>query len=266
MRLILGHSPDPDDAFMLYALLNKRIQFDYDIIEFIADIETLNRLAIHKRLDVTAISVHAYAYIADSYYLLRTGASMGLRYGPIVVGRTRNPELIAVPGAHTTAALLLRLAMPNVRIVEIPFDLLTKALIEGIVDAGVLIHEGQLTYTRLGLIKILDLGEWWYGQTKLPIPLGVNIVRSDLGIEFALKAKNAIRESIIYAFRHRDEALEHAVKYARGLERGETWRYILMYVNEYSIDMGQIGEKAIRKLLEWGADARLIPKAEPIFV
>ncbi|MGC8542630.1 MAG: menaquinone biosynthesis family protein, partial [Vulcanisaeta sp.] len=189
MELLLGHSPDPDDAFMFYALKRGRVKSPFSFREFLADIETLNKLALHNRLDITAVSTHVMAYVGDKYYILRVGASMGLRYGPIVVSKAGKPELVAVPGTYTTASLLLRLAMPNVRTVEIPFDKIMDAVIGGVVDAGVLIHEGQITYQRYGLRKLLDLGEWWFEQTRLPTPLGLDVVKAALGMDVATALK-----------------------------------------------------------------------------
>ncbi len=188
----MGHSPDPDDAFMFYALKRGLVRVGFGVREFLADIETLNKLAMHGRVDVSAVSTHAMAYIGSKYYILRVGASMGLRYGPVVVGNTGNPELVAVPGTYTTATLLLKLAMPNVKTVEVPFDRIMDAVRGGVVDAGVLIHEGQITYERYGLRRIMDLGEWWYEQTRLPTPLGLDVVKASLGMDVALEVKEAL--------------------------------------------------------------------------
>ena len=266
MELVIGHSPDPDDAFMFYALKKGLVKAPFRVREFLADIETLNKLAIHERIDVTAVSTHAMAYIGDKYFILRVGASMGLKYGPVVVGNTTRPELVAVPGTYTTATLLVKLAMPNVKIVEIPFDRIMDAVKAGIVDAGALIHEGQITYERYGLKKIIDLGEWWYEETKLPTPLGLDVVRSSLGIDVVRSVNDALLESTRYAMSHREEALAHAMEFSRGLNMGDTDRFVRMYVNEYTMDMGVEGEKAIKALLEIGHERGLLPEPRLLFV
>ncbi|WP_291767585.1 menaquinone biosynthesis family protein [Caldivirga sp. UBA161] len=260
MELLIGHSPDPDDAYMFYALTAGKVSFPFKIREFLVDIETLNRLALHGRLDVTAISTHALAYVADKYYVLRVGASMGLKYGPVVVGKGSEVKLVAVPGTYATATLLFKLAMPNVKAVEVPFDKIMDAVISGAVDAGVLIHEGQITYDRYGLRSIMDLGEWWYEQTKLPTPLGLDVVKASLGMDNARLIRDALLESLRYAMRHREEALEYAMKFSRGLNMSDTGRFVDMYVNNYTVDMGNEGEKAIRTLLQWGHEEGLLPE------
>ena len=266
MELIIGHSPDPDDAFMFYALKKGLVKAPFMVREFLVDIETLNKLAIHGRIDVTAVSTHAMAYIGSKYYILRVGASMGLRYGPVVVGNTAKPELVAVPGTYTTATLLVKLAMPNVKTVEIPFDKIMNAVRAGVVDAGALIHEGQITYERYGLRKIIDLGEWWYEETKLPTPLGLDIVKASLGVDMAKAVKDALLESIRYAMSHREEALAHAMEFSRGLDMSDTDRFVRMYVNDYTMDMGIDGERAIRTLLEMGYERDLLPEAQLLFI
>lgn len=257
----MGHSPDPDDAYMFYALKAGKVKLPFNIREFLADIETLNKLAMHGRLDVTAVSTHVLAYIADKYYVLRVGASMGLRYGPVVVSKGGGKvELVAVPGTYATATLLLRLAMPNVKTVDVPFDKIIDAVISGVVDAGVLIHEGQITYERYGLKKLMDLGEWWYEQTKLPTPLGLDVVKASLGVDNARMIRDALLESLRYAAQNREEALRHAMEFSRGLNMSDTGRFVDMYVNNYTIDMGNDGERAIRTLLQWGHERGLIPE------
>ncbi|ADN49687.1 menaquinone biosynthesis family protein [Vulcanisaeta distributa] len=266
MELLIGHSPDPDDAFMFYALKKGLVKAPFTVREFLIDIETLNKLAIHGRIDVTAVSTHAMAYIGGKYYILRVGASMGLKYGPVVVGNTAKPELVAVPGTYTTATLLVRLAMPNVKTVEIPFDKIMDAVRAGVVDAGVLIHEGQITYERYGLRKIIDLGEWWYEETKLPTPLGLDVVKASLGIDMAKAVKEALLESIKYAMSHREEALAYAMEFSRGLNMGDTDRFVRMYVNDYTMDMGVDGEKSIKVLLEMGHERGLLPEPQLLFI
>lgn len=223
-------------------------------------------MAIHGRIDVTAVSTHAMAYIGSKYYILRVGASMGLRYGPVVVGNTAKPELVAVPGTYTTATLLVKLAIPNVKTVEVPFDKIMDAVKAGVVDAGALIHEGQITYERYGLRKIIDLGEWWYEETKLPTPLGLDVVKASLGIDVAKAVKEALLESIGYAMIHREEALAYAMEFSRGLNMVDTDRFVKMYVNEYTMDMGVDGERAIRVLLEMGHEDGLLPEPQLLFV
>lgn len=266
MELLVGHSPDPDDAFMFYALKRGKVNAPFRVREFLVDIETLNKLAMHARLDVSAVSTHAMAYIGDRYYILRVGASMGIRYGPVVVGKGDKPGLVAVPGTYTTATLLLRLAMPDAKTVELPFDKIMDAVSNGVVDAGVLIHEGQITYERHGLRKIMDLGEWWFEQTKLPTPLGLDVVKASLGMDVATEVKRALTESLRYAMNNPEEALRHAMEFARGLSLEDTRRFVYMYVNDYTMDMGVDGERAIKTLLEWGADERIIPRTQVLIV
>jgi 1,4-dihydroxy-6-naphthoate synthase len=266
MELLIGHSPDPDDAFMFYALKKGLIKVPFTVREFLVDIETLNKLAVHCRIDITAVSTHAMAYIGSKYYILRVGASMGFKYGPVIVSNTAKPELVAVPGTYTTATLMVRLAMPNVKTVEIPFDRIMDAVKAGVVDAGALIHEGQITYERYGLKKVIDLGEWWYEETKLPTPLGLDVVRASLGIDMAKAVKEALLESIRYAMSHREEALTHAMKFSRGLNMSDTDRFVRMYVNDYTMDMGVDGEKAIRVLLEMGRERGLLPEVQLLFI
>jgi len=263
VELILAHSPDADDAYMFYGIA-KTSKFKFR--EFLADIETLNKLAIEGLLDVSAVSVHALGYL-DGYYVLRVGASMGIKYGPVIVGRgATRVKYVAIPGAYTTAALLTKLAMPDVKTIEIPYDKIVDAVSLGIVDAGVLIHEAQLYYRDYNLTKILDLGEWWYDLTKLPTPLGVNVVKKSLGEDVARMVKEALSNSIKYADEHRDEAIEFASKFARGLPMEKLVKFVDMYVNEYTRDMGQIGERAIRELLEMAYSRRLIKSPEVEFV
>ncbi|MGC8556088.1 MAG: menaquinone biosynthesis family protein [Conexivisphaera sp.] len=268
MELLVGHSPDPDDAFMFYALKRGLVRAPFSVREFLADIETLNRLAIHGRLDVTAVSAHVLPYLGDKYSVLRVGASMGYGYGPVLVGREagRDPGLVAVPGRYATATLLLQLAMPGVTTVDLPFDRIMDAVISGAVDAGLLIHEGQITYHRSGLRKLLDLGEWWSDATGLPVPLGLDVVKSSLGPIIISAVKDALSESLKYAREHPDEALRHASEFSRGLDSGDVSRFVDMYVNEYTVDMGERGERAVRELLRVAAEAKLVPECSPSFV
>lgn len=268
MELILAHSPDADDAYMFYGVASGAVESRFKFREFLADIEALNRLAVGGgRLDLTALSAAALGF-TRRYYVLRVGASMGERYGPIVVARgpRREVELVAVPGRYTTAALLLRLAMPDVKTVEVPFDKIFDAVAAGAVDAGVIIHEGQITYDRRGLHKLLDLGEWWHQQTGLPTPLGVDAVDKRLGERTAEELKLLLLESIKYAEAHRDEAVKYAMRFSRGLSAEDTARFIDMYVNDYTKDMGRRGEEAIRTLLEEARRRGLVESSDVEFV
>jgi 1,4-dihydroxy-6-naphthoate synthase len=273
-RLIrLGHSPDPDDAFMFYALAADKIPSNgFRFEHLLRDIETLNQWAMEGELEVTAISVHAYAYVADKYRLLPHGASMGERYGPIVVAREAvDPaelpdKVIAVPGVMTSAFLELQLAIG--RIAEplvVPFDEILETVASGAADAGLVIHEGQLTYPSLGLQLVLDLGEWWHELTGgLPLPLGANAVRRDLGEETMRELSVLLRDSIKYGLEHRQDALAHAARYGRGLDDDLTDRFVGMYVNDRTLDYGAEGRAAVAELLRRAAEAGLIPQAVPV--
>jgi 1,4-dihydroxy-6-naphthoate synthase len=266
LEITLGHSPDADDAFMFYALAANKI--DTGGLRFrhcIEDIETLNRRALSAELDVTAISIHAYAHVLDRYALLTSGASMGDGYGPLVIARQymKSEDLhrarIAVPGTMTTAYLALRLCVGELDAVVIPFDKIMDAVERGQADAGLLIHEGQLTYSARGFNKVIDLGEWWKSETGLPLPLGGNAIKKSLGPQLIEKISRLLRESIEYALAHRDEAVTHSMAYARGMSRGLTDEFVGMYVNGYTIDYGEKGRQAVRLLLERGWEAGLIP-------
>lgn len=267
MELILAHSPDADDAYMFYGMASGAVKTRFSFREFLADIETLNRLAVSgARLDLTALSAAALGS-TKRYYVLRVGASMGDGYGPIVVARSAGEvRLVAVPGRYTTATLLLRLAMPNVKTVEVPFDKIFDAVLAGVVDAGVIIHEGQITYSRIGLYKMFDLGRWWFEQTGLPTPLGVDAVRKELGVEAAEELKRALSDSIAYAEAHRDEALRYASKFSRGLPLEDTAKFVDMYVNKYTKDMGRRGEEAVLELLQRAKRLGLVENDEVEFV
>ena len=262
----VAHSPDSDDAFMFYALAADKIPTGpYRFSHILEDIESLNRKALLAEYEVTAVSIHAYAYIADKYALLPSGASMGEGYGPIVVARRpiAPPELrgkrIAIPGSMTSAYLALRLFEADFQAVEIPFDRIMTAVQSGDPDAGLLIHEGQLTYTREGLHKVIDLGEWWNDQTGLPLPLGGNAIRRDLGPAHLREISRLLRESIQFALDHRDDALQHALKYARDLSRKQADRFVGMYVNQRTLDYGPEGRAAVRLFLDRAQAAGLIP-------
>lgn len=270
----LGHSPDPDDAFMFHALADELIPTDgFRFEHILRDIETLNDWAKEGRLEVTAVSVHAYAYLSDRYRLLPHGASMGERYGPIVVARQELdpatlPTLrVAIPGVLTSAFLQLQLAVGRIaRPVIVPFDEILDAVESGSVDAGLVIHEGQLTYETQGLCSILDLGEWWHGLTGgLPLPLGANAVRRDLDVGDTMpRLSRILRDSIAYALDHRDDALTYAERFGRGLDRGLADRFVGMYVNERTLDYGPDGRAAVAELLRRGHEAGLIPVAPAV--
>src|SRR6187549_1470214 len=237
MRITVAHSPDSDDAFMFYGLASGAVDTGgIEVDQVLSDIETLNRAAFDGKYEVTAVSFHAYAHLADKYALLPHGASMGDNYGPIVVARESGGGVkgrkIAVPGLLTTAYLALRLYEPDFEYVVVPFDQIQRAVLDGTAEAGLLIHEGQLTYQDEGLRKIVDLGEWWNGRTGgLPLPLGGNIIRRDLGPEMIAKVSKMLHDSIAYALSHREAAVEYAIRFGRGLDRDRTDKFVGMYVN-----------------------------------
>lgn len=258
----LGHSPDPDDAFMFYAMAENKIDLrGYRFEHRLEDIQTLNERALRGELHISAISIHAYAYVADKYALLPCGASMGDGYGPLVVGKrpTSNAEgdirnwlgncVIAVPGKMTSAFLALQLFAGEFDYVVVPFDQIFDAVNSGRADAGLIIHEGQLTYERSGFEKIVDLGEWWKRETGLPLPLGGNVLRKDIPHAVQRDLLEIIRESIEFGLAHRDEAVRHSLPYARDMDADLASKFIGMYVNEFTRDYGEIGRMAIRKLL-----------------
>ncbi len=273
-RITVAHSPDADDAFMFYALAQGKVGHpDLEFFHVLEGIQTLNDRARRGVYEVTAVSFHAYAYLADRYALLPHGASMGDGYGPMIVARRpmRPEELrglrIAIPGTLTTAALALRLWDPVLQHVVIPFDQIPDAVVVGTVDAGLLIHEGQVTYASLGLHKIVDLGEWWMGETGLPLPLGGNVIRKDLGVDLMRRISRLIRDSIQYALTHREEALDYAVQFGRDMDRGLADRFVGMYVNDLTLDYGERGRAAVRRLLALGHERGIIPhRVEPEFV
>jgi 1,4-dihydroxy-6-naphthoate synthase len=261
----VGHSPDSDDAFMFYALAEGLIDTgELTYSHELQDIETLNRRALKGELEVTAVSIHAYAYLADRYALLPSGSSMGDRYGPRLVSRRAgsladaSEKRIAVPGLLTTAYLALKLAVPNFEPVVTPFDQIEEAVKSGAVDFGLLIHEGQLTYADDGLFLIADMGEWWFEKTGLPLPLGGNVIRKDLGTELITRVSRHLRASIDYALSHREGALDHAMRYARGLDRSKADTFVGMYVNDWTRDYGDRGREAVRALLDHGVKAGII--------
>jgi len=273
-RITVAHSPDVDDAFMFYALAQGKIGHpDLEFLHVLEDIQSLNDRARQGQYEVTAVSFHAYAYLADRYVLLPHGASMGDGYGPMLVARRpmRPDELhglrIATPGTLTTAVLALRLWDPALQHVVIPFDQIPAAVVAGTVDAGLLIHEGQVTYAALGLHKVVDLGEWWKAETGLPLPLGGNVIRKDLGMDLMRRISRLLRESIRYALDHREEALAYAMQFGRNMDRRLADRFVGMYVNDLTLDYGERGRAAVRRLLALGHDRGIIPqRVEPEFV
>jgi len=276
----VGHSPDPDDAFMFYALAKNKIatgkyRFEHELV----DIETLNRRAFSGELELTAVSLHAYAYLTDRYVLCTCGASMGDRYGPMVVSRRPDSldglrrATIAVPGTLTTAYLTLRLALGNdFSHVVVPFDKILDVAAAGrygdqAIDAGLVIHEGQLTYAESGLKLVVDLGQWWFGETGLPLPLGANAIRKDLGPAAIRDVHELLLASIRYGLEHRQEALDYALAFGRDLDRAKADRFVGMYVNDWTLDFGPRGRQAVAELLARGHAAGVIPNlVEPEFV
>lgn len=251
MKIRLGHTPDADDAFMFYAMINNKIEHEFEIENIIEDIESLNIRALNHELDVTAISVHAYAYTKD-YIILRVGGSFGLGYGPIVIAKHKldlKGAKIAIPGRLTTATLLLKLSIGEFDAIVMRFDEIIDAIINDKVDAGLLIHEAQITYQKYKLIKILDLGRLWYKNTNLPLPLGVNVASKKLGLDTIRSLNNVLKRSIMYAMNNQEEVIRYASRYGRGTDLDTLRRFINMYVNHLTLDIG-IGEDAIRLLYE----------------
>jgi 1,4-dihydroxy-6-naphthoate synthase len=265
--ITVGHSPDPDDAFMFYALAHNKLDTgDLRFRHELQDIETLNRRALRGELEVTAVSLHAYAYLLDRYALLPSGCSMGDRYGPMVVARNAlsvgdlRHGRIAVPGTLTTAFLALRLLLPDGFQYEVlPFDQILDAVAAGQYDAGLIIHEGQLTFQNQGLRLVVDLGVWWQEKTGLPLPLGGNVVRRDLGVETMRTISRLLKESIRYGLDHRQDALDYALRYARDMDTELADRFVGMYVNDWTLDYGERGREAVRRLLDEAHHAGLIP-------
>ena len=273
-RITIAHSPDADDAFMFYALAQGKVSDpELECVHVLEDIQSLNERAFRGEYEVTAVSFHAYAYLADRYALLPHGASMGDGYGPMVVAREplRREDLqdksIAVPGTLTTAFLVLKLWNPSLAHSVIPFDQILDAVVARRVHAGLIIHEGQMTYGSLGLHKVVDFGEWWKEETGLPLPLGGNVIRKDLGPALMQKVSRLLRKSIAYALAHREEALNYAMQFGRDMDRRLTDQFIGMYVNDLTLDYGERGRAAVKRLLALGHERGLIPhRVEPEFV
>lgn len=272
--LTLGHSPDPDDAFMFYAMAEDKINtHGWKFEHILQDIQTLNERARREELDISAISIHAFAYVADKYALLSCGASMGDNYGPMVVAREDIPleelktKKIAIPGTMTSAYLALRLAIGDFEYEVVPFDEILDVVEAGKFDAGLIIHEGQLTYSRQGLKLIIDLGQWWHKRHGLPLPLGGNVVRRALGDEAIAELGAIMRESIQYGLEHRDVAVKHSMQWGRGLDEALADKFVGMYVNDLTVDYGEDGRRSVELFLTEAAEAGLIPaKPDIVFV
>jgi len=265
-EITVAHSPDSDDAFMFYGMATNKIRVPgVKFTHALCDIETLNRKALEGFYDITAISFHAYPYIQDAYTLMPSGGSVGEGYGPMIVAsRNIAPEeigryRIAVPGTMTTAYLVLKLFAPEIATEVVPFDEIIPRVLEGKYEAGLIIHEGQLTFNKSGLHKVLDMGKWWREQTGLPLPLGGNAIRRELGPELMAACCTALRDSIRYALDNREEALQYAMQFARDLDPQMADKFVGMYVNERTLDYGKDGREAIARLLEMGHAAGIIP-------
>ena len=267
----IGHSPDPDDAFMFYALTTGKVRIPgVEVHHVLEEIERLNRRARSGELEVTAISAATYTLVADRYRIMDPGASMGKGYGPVLVAKTpldprEIPErVVAIPGSHTTAALLLRLYCGDPPIIEVPFDKIPQAVLEEQAELGLLIHEGQITHRALGLHTVLDLGKVWERETGLPLPLGINVIRRDLGEDLHRQLSQALRDSIAYAHAHEDEALAYAMEFGRGIDKETCRRFVRMYVNDYTLALGGEGRRALEFLYQAAHAKGLIPEIPPI--
>lgn len=267
MKIRIAHSPDSDDAFMFYGLASGKVPSKgFELEHVLSDIETLNRAAFEGRYEITAVSFHAYAHLTDRYILLPHGASMGDRYGPLVVAKKGGPTSlkgvrVAIPGELTTAFLALRLYDPGVQYVVMPFDQIQEAVHAGEIAAGLLIHEGQVTYEEEGLQKIVDLGEWWADRTGgLPLPLGGNVIKRELGAQTIATLSGLLHDSISFGLDHRDEAVSYAMQFGRGLDKERTDRFVGMYVNGLTLDYGDRGREAVHRLLDDAQKAGLLPK------
>lgn len=270
-KIRVGHSPDADDAFMFYGIACGAVDSDgLTISHVVEEIQSLNERAFRGELEVTAISAYTYFEVADKYTLMTCGASIGDNYGPVIVSKKLNypKELkgkrIAVPGKYTTAYLMLKLYQPDVEAVFVPFDQVLPTLDRGDADAALVIHEGQVTFRDLGYTKVIDLGEWYYEMTKLPLPLGVDVVRTNLGKDLMRKCQRVFRDSIIYALEHREEAIEYAMKYARTTPRDTIDRFVGMYVNELTVSMGRRGKDGLNYLHDAAKNAGLVKNDHPI--
>jgi 1,4-dihydroxy-6-naphthoate synthase len=268
----VGHSPDPDDAFMFYGLASGKVKIDGIRIEHVMeDIQTLNERARRAELEVTAISAHAFAHVAEHYWIMRTGASMGEGYGPIIVAKKNyrledlRGKVVATPGRLTTANLLFKIYTEGIDHIDVPFDQIIDAVQAGHVAAGLLIHEGQITYKEMGLHKMMDFGEIWQNDSGgLPLPLGLDVVRKDLGKTLALQLSKALQDSIHYGYQHQDESIPYALEFGRGIDKALGTKFVKMYVNDLTIDMGERGKQALQLLFERAYQKKLIT-ARPIF-
>ena len=268
-EISIAHSPDSDDAFMFYGLATNKVRVPgYRFTHTLSDIETLNRRAQSEAYyDVSAISFHAYPYVQENYTLMGCGGSVGEGYGPMIVSRMKLSQQdlrrvrVAVPGTLTTAYLALKIFNPEIETVVVPFDRIIPEILAGNYDAGLIIHEGQLTFQNQGLHLVVDLGVWWMEKTGLPLPLGGNVVRRDLGADTIRQISRLLKESIRYSLDHRDAALAYALQYARDMDKGLADRFVGMYVNEWTLDYGPRGREAVRRLLEEGHRAGVIPSA-----
>jgi 1,4-dihydroxy-6-naphthoate synthase len=271
-EISIAHSPDSDDAFMFYGLATNKVRVpNYKFTHTLCDIETLNHKAMNEAFyDVTAISFHAYPYVQKDYALMACGGSVGENYGPMIVAPQKysldeiRKIRIAVPGTLTTAFLALKLFAPEIETVTVPFDKIIPEVVAGNFQAGLIIHEGQLTYSASGLNKIIDLGQWWKEQTGLPLPLGGNAIRRNLGQDVMLTVTQALRDSVQHALDHREAALEYSMQFARDLDTRTANRFVSMYVNERTLNYGEDGKEAIRKLLTMGHERGIIPNAPEI--
>ncbi|MBI2095558.1 MAG: ABC transporter substrate-binding protein [Candidatus Omnitrophica bacterium] len=270
-KIRVGHSPDPDDAFMFYAIAHGKIKTDgITFSHVIEDIESLNQRAFKAELEVTAVSAFTFFQVADKYALMPCGASLGDNYGPVLVStrsmysKELQGKKIAVPGLHTTATLALRLFLPAFETVVVPFDQVLEAVKSGKADAGLIIHEGQLTYEKLGFKKVADLGEWFYEMTRLPLPLGVDVIRKNLGRDVMRKTTRLLRDSIVYGLKNRKEALAYAMKFGRGIEENTADEFVGMYVNDYTVDMGKKGKDGLLALQKAAVKDGILSKSAKI--
>jgi 1,4-dihydroxy-6-naphthoate synthase len=268
----VGHSPDPDDAFMFYGLASGKVKLEGIVVEhMLEDIQSLNVRALRGELPVTAISAHTFAYIASTYWIMRTGASMGEGYGPVIISRKHRSledlrgKTVGTPGPLTTATLLFKTFTTGIKNVDMPFDTIMEAVDNGKVDAGLLIHEGQITYASLGYNKILDFGEFWDKETGgLPLPLGLDVVRKDLGIDLARRLSLGLKESIAYGYSHQDESIPYAMRWGRGISQELGGKFVKMYVSQLTIDMGENGRRGLEELFTRAHAKGLIPPVPEI--
>jgi 1,4-dihydroxy-6-naphthoate synthase len=267
MIVRVGHSPDPDDAFMFYGLASGKVQLEgIEIAHQLEDIQSLNERAMRGELEVTAISAHAFPYVADKYWIMRTGASMGEGYGPVIISRRYRTleelrgKTVGTPGRFTTASLLFKIYTAGITSVDLAFDKIMPAIDDGTVDAGLVIHEGQITYAAMGYHKVLDFGELWGGETGgLPLPLGLDVVRKDMGLDLAQRLSRGLQESITYGYEHMDESLPYALQWGRGIDASLGERFVKMYVSRLTVDMGERGRSGLAYLFRKAAERGVLP-------